>query len=366
MNPKVQFRLHSMHLDPTNALDIFEQYDLVLDCTDHPKSRYLISDTCVLTSKPLVSASALKTDGQLMTLNMPPGTGPCYRCVFPKPPPADSIISCGEGGIIGPVVGVMGVLQAAKAIEIITGHACLTEQEPPGLYWRGMAAKLLLYSAFDPQPFRSPLILKRRKNCAACSDSSSITKDSLRSGSLDYALFCGWSTPVNILNDDERVTAERYKELRDELELHTHQKDSVVMESDPQHFLIDVREKHQFDICHLPGSWNIPYSTIAARMKNLSSSPPISPQDSKLIPKPETQTHNDLPLETLDKSARAAPQTPIYIICRFGNDSQEAVRYIKQAFPHLAKGDLGEGRFIGDIKGGLHAWREVDPTFPEY
>ena len=105
-------------------METVRNYDLVLDCTDNPATRYLISDTCVLLGKPLVSASALRIDGQLMVLNNPPlpagdpKGGPCYRCIFPKPPPPESVVSCGDGGILGPVVGVMGVLQALEAIRV--------------------------------------------------------------------------------------------------------------------------------------------------------------------------------------------------------------------------------------------------------
>jgi adenylyltransferase/sulfurtransferase len=126
LNPNLRYIAHGEHLTPQNAREIVEKYDLVLDCTDHPTSRYLISDICVLLHKPLISASALRTDGQLIVLNSPPlpagdaSGGPCYRCVFPKPPPAESVVSCGDGGILGPVVGTMGVLQALEAVKLIT------------------------------------------------------------------------------------------------------------------------------------------------------------------------------------------------------------------------------------------------------
>ena len=101
----------------------------MLDCTDHPTSRYLVSDACVLLRRPLVSASAFQTSGQLVALNSPPGRGPCYRCVFPRPPPPESVVGCGEGGIVGPVVGVMGVLQALEAIRIISSGGLEQEDE---------------------------------------------------------------------------------------------------------------------------------------------------------------------------------------------------------------------------------------------
>jgi adenylyltransferase/sulfurtransferase len=155
----------------------------VLDCTDTPASRYLISDTCVLLGKRLVSASALRIDGQLMVLNNPPlppgvsGGGPCYRCVFPKPPPPESVVSCGDGGILGPVVGVMGVLQALEAIKVITQQPSPgTAPEPPSL---------LIFSTYSQPMFRSIRLRSRKPKCAACSSQATISAEALQNGSLD-------------------------------------------------------------------------------------------------------------------------------------------------------------------------------------
>jgi len=138
LNPNVHYVAYPNHLTPANAIATMENYDLVLDCTDHPASRYLISDAAVLCGKLLISGSALRTEGQLMVLNNPPSTshqeagGPCYRCIFPKPPPIESVVSCGDGGILGPVVGVIGVLMALEAIKLIASgdtHRTKLQQE---------------------------------------------------------------------------------------------------------------------------------------------------------------------------------------------------------------------------------------------
>lgn len=325
---------YKSHLNPTTALDIFTLYDLILDCTDHPTSRYLISDAAVLSGKPLISASALRTEGQLMVLNSPPtipGTrygGPCYRCVFPKPPPAASVLSCGEGGILGPVVGVMGVLMATEAIKIIVagldksgevesnGTEQSTTKEPHSL---------LLYSAYSNPPFRSVRLRGKRARCDACSDNPTITKDSLTSGSLDYAVFCGVANPVNVLSKEERISADDYA-----------QKLSVPVE---EHLLVDVRDKVQFDICSIEGSINIPIAELdSVTADNVDDSIPSG-------------------LSTLRASS-----APIYAVCRFGNDSQLAVQKLKA----LGYSDNGR-RYIGDVKGGFRAWKdEVDSTWPEY
>ncbi|RFU26162.1 hypothetical protein B7463_g10166, partial [Scytalidium lignicola] len=328
LNPNVIYNPHPSHLSPENAVSIFSKYDLILDCTDHPTSRYLISDTCVLLQKPLVSASALRTDGQLIVLNSPPlpagnpAGGPCYRCVFPKPPPVESVVSCGDGGILGPIVGVMGVLQALEAINLMVGNKLAGEED---INKTSNPATMLLFSGKGAVNFRSLKLKGRRSDCFACSGHSQLTTESLTSGSMDYLKFCGVSSPVHILLPEERIEAAEYKKLREEKE--------------KRHLLVDTREKVQFDICNIEGSINVPFSILqGSRLKDGEGSRP------EWLP-------SSLPQDA-----------PIYVVCRLGNDSQVAVRKFKELGI-----DSGGSRYIGDIKGGLRAWREqVDQSFPEY
>jgi adenylyltransferase/sulfurtransferase len=296
----------------------------------------------------LVSASALRTDGQLVVLNYParpsgdPAGGPCYRCIFPKPPPAETVVSCGDGGILGPVVGVMGVLQALEAIKLITAGGVLhnsqtnvdaaasafaeTTLDPPSL---------LLFSAYSNPQFRSMRLRQRRKNCASCSTEATVSAEALTSGSMDYVQFCGVTNPVNLLSPDERVSAVQYAEARKSISL-----------SGRQHQVVDVREKVQFDLCHLYGSINIPFSLITSMRGH------------------ELDNDNEgyAALRQLKSSMQTSSGDPIYVVCRLGNDSQIAVKKFKEL------GFDGHGRnWIGDVKGGLKAWKEkVDPSFPEY
>ncbi|RKL36519.1 Adenylyltransferase and sulfurtransferase uba4 [Fusarium oxysporum] len=284
---------------------------VVLDCTDHPTSRYLISDICVILSKPLVSASAFQTSGQLIVLNNPPGKGPCYRCVFPTPPPPDSVVGCGEGGIIGPIVGTMGILQALEAIKLISRGDLETHGE-------AKTPMLLLFSGMADTPFRSVRMRGRRKTCLACGDENRLTLDELKN-SMDYVQFCGVKQPVQLLKPDERVTAKEYDELS-KLE----NKDML---------LVDVREKEHFDLCNISGSVNIPISRF------MSARGEATPEG----------WPSDLP-----------HSTPIYVVCRVGNDSQIAAQKLKD----LGLGNNGE-RFIGDILGGIKSWKDtVDPSVP--
>ncbi|KAJ5577444.1 MoeZ/MoeB [Penicillium hispanicum] len=346
LNPHPIYIAHRTHLTADEAPAIFRQYDLILDCTDNPATRYLVSDTAVLLGKPLVSASALRTEGQLMVLNHPPRRpgdpegGPCYRCVFPKPPPADSVVSCADGGILGPVVGTMGVLQALEAIKVITSLPTDTKvdstsprpRDPPALH---------IFSAYSNPQFRSIRLRSRRPNCAVCSANATVTLETITSGSTDYVFFCGSASRPSLLRPDERLSPREYCEKYPQLYATGNATPNQTADTS-SHTIIDVRDKAQFGICNLDHSINIPISTI------LSS---YTPGDS-----------NQIPAWVPAELASFNSTNPIYVVCRLGNDSQIAVQKMK---------DLGLDRngqrFIGDIRGGFRAWREqVDPEWPEY
>ncbi|PNS17486.1 hypothetical protein CAC42_8029 [Sphaceloma murrayae] len=320
LNPKVRYISHQQNLTPDVALELFKQYDLILDCTDHPTSRYLISDACVLAGRPLVSASALRTEGQLIVLNNPPKPqgepgSPCYRCVWPTPPPPEAVVSCGEGGILGPVVGIMGVLQALEAIKIIattqTIDSIISGQEAPR-----SPPTLLMFSAYNDQPFRSVRIRSRRKDCAACSSRAIVSTETLTSGSLDYVAFCGVSEPIHILEREERVDAADFAQ---------HIPDPAQNIS-----IVDVRPSTEYELCKIDGSVNIPWTDF-----------------SKTIQRAQHERPDWLNRKT------------VVVVCRLGNDSQKAVKMIKDA--GLARGN------VVDMRDGFRAWRQkVDPTWPDY
>lgn len=314
INPLPTYHVHAEPLTTINATSIARNYDIILDCTDTPASRYLISDTAVLLRMPLVSASALKTDGQLMVLNDPPlpaGTdggrgGPCYRCIFPRPPPAESVLSCGEGGILGPVVGTMGLLQALEAIKLIVRGIGKGENE-------GEIRKpsMLIFSATGEQPFRSVRLRGRRSGCAACSAEATLTTERLEQDREDYVAFCGSARPATV-RSDEQISVEAVKR-------------------DQEGLLVDVRDKVQFELCSLPGSVNVPFSEVQ-----------------------RWTTAEDARASLGDQ----APDVRINVICRMGNDSQVAVRKLKT---------LGFGDGVKDVQGGLDEWRRrVDRTWPDY
>ncbi|PIK54760.1 putative adenylyltransferase and sulfurtransferase MOCS3-like, partial [Apostichopus japonicus] len=234
-----------------------QTYDIVLDCTDNVATRYLLNDACVLAGKPLVSASALRFEGQFelrcsvfckllkRTKILGRKTArcvgdfadslgrPCYRCLFPRPPPPETVTNCSDGGVLGVVPGIMGNLQALEAIKIITGLKASFVQ------------KLLLFDGLYGS-FRSIKLRARKKDCSVCGETPTVT------GLIDYESFCGAGPSdkcmlLHILTPEERVTAKQLKEH---------------LGSNSPPLLIDVRPPVEFDICHLPNSCNIPLNTI--------------------------------------------------------------------------------------------------------
>jgi adenylyltransferase/sulfurtransferase len=229
-------------------------------------------------------------------------------------------------------VGVMGILQALEAIKVLTRNPETTPLDPPSL---------LIFSAYSNPMFRSIRLRTRKANCAACSAHATVTPEALESGSLDYVQFCGSALNMNPLSPEERISAQNYAQVRSGINPFT----GTVSNKD-SHFLVDVREKVQFELCNIDGSINVPFSVVSA-----TRTPAFSNRLSNMdIDEKSWVTH-------LNQSEK-----PIFVVCRLGNDSQVTVKKMKELGL-----DAGGKRYIGDIKGGLHAWRDsVDTEFPEY
>lgn len=316
-NPLVEYRVHRQHLDPETALHIFPDYDLIVDCTDHPAVRYLISDAAVLLGKPVVSASALRTEGQLIVLNHPAGKGPCYRCIWPTPPPAETVTSCGEGGILGPVVGTMGVLQALEVIKTLI--------EMHDESFEGRAPVMTIMSTFPSLQFRHLKMRPKRPKCAVCGEEPTITAETLLS-SVEYIQYCGGlphDNTVKLLAPSERITVSDYNKALKERK---------------NHVLIDVRPSVEYGICKLPSedsdTINIPMRDFEFAIKS-GERPSWVPEDER----------------------------PVYFVCRMGNDSQIAAQKFSVAKESLGW-NCGE---VKDIAGGLKEWsKTIDRNFPVY
>ena len=173
LNPGVKVITHNLRLTSENILGIIKDYDIVVDGTDNFPTRFLINDACVMNEKPLVHAGIFRFDGQIMTIM--PKTGPCYRCLFPEPPPPGAVPSCQEGGILGAVAGVLGVMQANEVLKFILGIGEL------------LVGRLLIFDALTSN-FRTVKVPKD-KDCSVCSEHPTITK------LIDYEEFCSLRKP---------------------------------------------------------------------------------------------------------------------------------------------------------------------------
>jgi len=286
LNSDINYVCHEQQASASNLLDIVQQYDLVLDCTDNPASRYLISDACVILGKTLISGAAQRGEGTLVVLNSPPipseaeEKGPCYRCVFPRPPAPETVRGCSEIGILGPVVGTIGTLMAGEAIKIISsgGHvhpSSVVQQQQQGSLTPPADPKavkhhtMLLYNTYATDPrsmFRTITLRGRRKDCLACGDDeqlakrgvSRITAAVVSQGRLDYQAFCGVEEDVKVLGEEKRVNAADFLETHARRHHHHHG-----AKRKRRHIVVDVREEHEFELGpKVRDSVNIPLSRI--------------------------------------------------------------------------------------------------------
>ncbi|MBI2166989.1 MAG: molybdopterin-synthase adenylyltransferase MoeB [Candidatus Omnitrophica bacterium] len=235
MNPDTKVVKHPVKISSDNALEIIQGYDLVIDGTDNFPTRYLVNDACVLLNKPNIYGSIFRFEGQA-TVFMPK-TGPCYRCLYPEPPPPGMVPSCAEGGVLGILPGVIGVLQATEAVKLIVGTG-----EP-------LIGRLLLYDALK-MSFRT-LRLRRDKNCPVCGDHPTVTK------LIDYEEFCGVKRGES--RGESMIPEISVFDLKAKLD----RKEDFL--------LLDVREPHEYQIAKIPGSKLIPVGQLADRLSELES-----------------------------------------------------------------------------------------------
>jgi len=235
INPYVTIERHEIALSSENALDIIRQYDIVADGTDNFPTRYLVNDACVLLGKPNVYGSIFRFEGQSSIFGAE--DGPCYRCLYPEPPPPGLVPSCAEGGVLGILPGVIGLIQATEVVKLILGKG-----EP-------LIGRLLLYDALAMR-FRE-LKLRRNPACPVCGDHPTIRQ------LIDYHQFCGipeHPAPPEPGMKDGEIDAPSLKAHMDRGE----------------HFvLLDVREPHEYQICRIPGSILIPLGELPKRVNEL-------------------------------------------------------------------------------------------------
>jgi adenylyltransferase/sulfurtransferase len=233
INPEVRLDLYETRLSATNAFDILRPYDLVIDGTDNFPTRYLVNDACVLLKKPNVYGSIFRFDGQASVFHPP--AGPCYRCLYPEPPPPGEVPSCAEGGVLGILPGLVGCIQATEAVKLILGRG-----EP-------LIGRLLLYDALAMrfQEFK----VRRNPHCPLCGDRPTIT------ALIDYEQFCGMrgeeAAPQAVDGD---VTVEELRRLID---------------AGRAPIVLDVRNPEEYQICRIPGSRLLPLPDLPQRVGEL-------------------------------------------------------------------------------------------------
>jgi molybdopterin/thiamine biosynthesis adenylyltransferase/rhodanese-related sulfurtransferase len=222
VNPLVNVVLHEERLDSDNAMQIFEPYDLIVDGTDNFATRYLVNDACVLLGKPYVWGSIYRFDGQASVFWAE--HGPCYRCLYPEPPPPGMVPSCAEGGVLGVLCASIGSIQVNEAIKLITGIG-----DP-------LVGRLMIYDALD-MTYR-PVRVRKDPECPVCGKNPTVTE------LIDYEEFCGTvSEDAQKAAAGSTITASELKQMLD-------RKDNI--------FLVDVREPNEYEIVSIPGAVLIP------------------------------------------------------------------------------------------------------------
>jgi adenylyltransferase/sulfurtransferase len=237
LNPDIQVDIYNEPFTSENAMRISRDYDLLIDGTDNFPTRYLVNDLCVLTGKPDVFGSIYRFEGQASVFYAK--EGPCYRCLFPEPPPPGLVPSCAEGGVLGVLPGTIGTIQATEAIKLLLGIGS------------SLVGRLLLYNALD-MSFDS-IKLKKNPDCKVCGAHQEVTE------LIDYDAFCG----VPGFDHDEGSAGKNWDISATDLALRLKNGEKIR--------LIDVREPHELAISSLPGEENIPLGQLAGRLSELDS-----------------------------------------------------------------------------------------------
>jgi adenylyltransferase/sulfurtransferase len=238
LNPHVQVDTYEVALSSQNALELFAPYDVILDGTDNFPTRYLVNDACVLSGKPNAYGSIFRFEGQASVFATK--GGPCYRCLYPEPPPPGLVPSCAEGGVIGVLPGIIGVIQATEAIKVILGIG------------EALIGRFLIYDALNMK-FRE-LRLRRDPECPVCGDNPTVKQ------LIDYEQFCGIRPEPTVASaggsgvSDWEITVQQLK---------------AKLDAGETPFILDVREPNEYQINKIPGSVLIPLGELPRRYQEL-------------------------------------------------------------------------------------------------
>jgi adenylyltransferase/sulfurtransferase len=235
INPNVEVVIHNTRITSENALDLIRPYNIVVDGTDNFPTRYLTNDACVLLKKPNVYGSIFRFEGQASVF-APHLGGPCYRCLYPEPPPPGMVPSCAEGGVLGVLPGIIGTIQATEILKLALNKGS------------SLVGRLLLFNALDMR-FRE-LKLRRDPQCPICGEKPSITE------LIDYEMFCGITPePAHPEANPDEVTVQEMKRALDDATLNIS--------------VLDVREPDEYEIAHIKGPKLVPMSELSRRFTEL-------------------------------------------------------------------------------------------------
>lgn len=311
LNPDVVIEKYNVPLTSENALEIFEDYDVIVDGTDNFPTRYLVNDACVKLGKPNVYGSIFRFEGQLSVFYAK--EGPCYRCMFPEPPPPGLVPSCAEGGVLGILPGTVGTMQATEAIKLILGIGT------------PMIGRMLLYDALEME-FNT---IKVRKNpeCPVCSK----PLDEIEL--IDYEQFCG--VPAHDRSTFSNLTEDEYAGMQ---EISVQQLQQAIIAHDPNVIVLDVRDPHEWAISALPGTLRIPKGEIQ-QAKNAVLAGRKLREETVLADIPQDKT--------------------ILVHCRSGKRSADSINFLKEVGYNNDK--------MYNVAGGILAWADqIDPKMPKY
>jgi adenylyltransferase/sulfurtransferase len=301
LNPYMNVVKHNTMLTSANALEIFKDYDIIADGTDNFQTRYLVNDACVLLGKPNAYGSIFRFEGQASVFATE--EGPCYRCLYPEPPPPGLVPSCAEGGVLGILPGLVGVIQATEVIKLILGIG------------ESLAGRLLLIDALGME-FRT-LKLRKNPDCPVCGTHPTVT------ALIDYDQFCGIEKPASVgpleVARDKAVGDAPVVDGIPQISVEALKKK---LDAREDVFVLDVREPHEVPIANI-GAPLIPVGELEKRIGELA----------------------------------AEKDREIVIHCRSGSRSQKAALILKNAgFTH-----------VENLAGGILAWADkIDPTMPKY
>jgi adenylyltransferase/sulfurtransferase len=236
VNPNVKVEAHETRLTSENALDIVRKYDLVADGTDNFPTRYLVNDACVLAGKPNVFGSIFRFEGQASVFAHE--DGPCYRCLYPEPPPPGLVPSCAEGGVLGVLPGTIGLIQATEVVKLILGIG------------DSLVGRLLLYDALEMK-FRE-LKLRRDEDCPVCGKNPTVTE------LIDYEEFCGIMPEATA--DEMGIPEISVVDFKQRID----RGDDL--------FILDVREPEEYELVRLPDTTLMPLGELPRRVSELDSS----------------------------------------------------------------------------------------------